>query len=413
MTTYNPSNIIVNVVINKAFKFRIYPTPEQENVLSRQFGASRFIYNYFLRQRTDYYVAHKGNKKQGLTYHDTARMLTELKRQPEYEWMNEANSQSLQQSLRHLDVAYNNFFNKRAEFPKFKSKRSQQSFQVPQHFRLDVKAGRLSIPKLAPLKIVLHRPVEGETKSVTISRSPSGRYFASLLCEVEIKPKPKRMGKEVGIDLGLKSFVVTSEGEHIDPPQYFRQAEKKLATLQRRLSRKQKGSRNREKARLKVARQHEKIANQRADFLHKLSRRIVDESQVIYAESLNVKGMMGNHHLAKSIGDAGWSEFLRQVAYKSEWRGSRFEQIDRFFPSSKRHAQCGYIYQDLQLSEREWTCPECGERVDRDANAAQNILLFGQHSTPKRTAGTAETQRRGRLAWAGRRTRKPPALAVG
>lgn len=235
-------------------------------------------------------------------------------------------------------------------------------------------------------------------KSVTISRTPAGRYFAYILCEVEVKPEPKKCGRVIGLDVGLKSFAVTSDGEKIDPTQYFRAAESKLARLQRQLSRKQKGSQGREKARLKVARQHEKIVNQRVDFLHKLSRRLVDESQAIYVEPLNVKGMMSNHHLAKSIGDAGWGEFARQLEYKSAWSGCHLGQIDRFFPSSKRHAGCGYIYQDLRLSEREWTCPECGELVDRDTNTTQNILTFGQLSDFQRRAGTAQTQRRGSSA---------------
>jgi putative transposase len=401
------------MLVNKAFKFRFYPTPGQEKILAQQFGASRFVYNHFLRQRIDYYAAHRGEKKQSLNYYDTAKMLTALKRHPEYVWLNEANSQALQAALRNLDTAYHNFFEQRAEFPKFKSKRSKQSFHVPQHFVLNVEQGRLTLPKLAPLKIVLHRPVEGEMKSVTVSRTRSGRYFASILCEVEIKPKPKEKGCVIGLDLGLKNFVVTSEGEKIDPPQYFRQAEVKLVRLQRRLSRKQKGSMGREKARLRVARQHEKIANQRINFLHQLSRRLVDESQALYVESLNVKGMMAIHHLAKSIGDASWSEFVRQLEYKGQWYGCHLGQIDRFFPSSKRHAACGYIYQDLRLSEREWTCPECGQTVDRDANAAENILLFGQLSNSQRRAGTAltHTPAETRARQASRRSRKPPASA--
>jgi len=370
----------VNMLIHKAFKFRLYPNIEQQRALQCQFGVCRFVFNHFLRTRMDFYAAHTGEQKQGLNYHDTAKMLTELKQQSGYEWLKEANSQALQQALRHLDTAYRNFFENRAEFPKFKNKRGKQSFTVPQFFTLDVEQGRLNLPKLDLLKIVVHRPLEGTMKSVTISRSPSGRYFASILCEVEIAPKPKRTDKALGIDLGLKSFLVTSDGERIDPPQHYRRTETKLVKLQRQLSRKQQGSKGREKARLKVARLHEKIANQRADFLHQLSRRLVDENQVLYAESLNVKGMAANHHLAKSISDAGWGEFVRQLDYKSGWSGGQFKQLDRFAPSSKRHNTCGYLYQDLRLADREWTCPECGELVDRDHNAAQNILHFGQHS---------------------------------
>lgn len=393
------------MLVMRGYKYRIYPDHEQEQALARQFGACRFVYNHFLRQRIDYYAAHKGDasRKQGLNYHDTALALTRLKRQPEYAWLKEANAQVLQQTLRDLDSAYNNFFNKRADFPCFKSKRSgRQAFRVPQDFNLSEAGRYLELPKLSPIKIVLHRPLEGEAKSVTISRTASGCYFASFLCEVEIKPKPKKRGRVIGLDLGLKHFAVASDGEKIDPPQYFRKAEAKLARLQRELARKQKGSHGREQARLKVARQHEKIANQRADFLHKLSRRLVDESQAIYVEALNVKGMMGNPHLAKSISDAGWGTCLRQLAYKGAWYGCHLGQVDRFFPSSKRHAACGYIYQDLRLSEREWMCPGCGGLVDRDDNAAQNILTFGQLNDPERRRGTRRTQRRGSAAHVGR-----------
>ncbi|MGD0610820.1 MAG: RNA-guided endonuclease TnpB family protein, partial [Anaerolineales bacterium] len=260
------------MVIHQAFKFRLYPNADQRQALSRQFGCSRFVYNFFLRERMDFYAAHKGEKKQDLTFHDTALRLTALKRQPEYAWLCEVNSHALQVALRDLDTAYRNFFAGRGKFPKFKSRRARQSFGVPQRFTLDAEQGRLAIPKLTPLKIVVHRPVRGTLKSVTISCSPSGRYFASILCEVEMQDPPsKRRGKELGLDLGLKSLVVTSQGEKIDPPQFLRRAEEKLGRVQRQLSRKEQGSQNREKARVKVARLHEKVANQRADFLHKLS----------------------------------------------------------------------------------------------------------------------------------------------
>jgi putative transposase len=404
------------MIINQAFKFRLYPNVEQCQALARQFGCTRFVYNYFLRQRMDYYAAHKGEEKQGLNYSDTARMLTTLKRQPEYAWLHEVNSQALQVALRNLDAAYGNFFAGRAKFPRFKSRRDKQSFGVPQHFTLDIERGWLTLPKLTPLKIVVHRSVTGTLKSVTITRSPSGRYFASLLCEVEVQDRPlKRKGKEIGLDLGLKSFVVTSQGEKIDPPQHLRQAEKKLCRLQRQLSRKQKGSQNREKARVKVARLHEKVANQRADFLHKQSRRLIDESQAIYVEDLNVKGLLTNHHLAKSISDAGWGEFLRQLQYKGTWYGCRLEAIGPFFPSSKLCHRCGYCKTDLTLAEREWDCPECHTHHDRDVNAALNILCEGRaKSAMERRAGIARTQTPGetRVCWAGLRTRKLPALAV-
>ena len=373
--------------VNKSYRFRLYPNKEQEQILVRQFGACRFVFNHFLRARIDYYAMHKDERKKGLSYYDTARMLTKMKRQPEYVWLNEANSQSLQQSLRHLDAAYSNFFNKKAKFPRFKSKRDKQSFTVPQNFWTEDE--HLRIPKVSPIRIVEHRPIEGEVKHTTISKVPSGKYYASFCCEVDLpEPQPKPKGKEIGIDLGLKSFLVASNGERIDAPKYLRQAEKRLARLQRRLSRRKKESHGREKARIAVARQHEKVANQRSDFLHKLSRRLVDENQAIYVESLNVKGMLANHCLAKSIADAGWGEFLWQLKYKGFWHGCYLGEIDRFFPSSKRHHACGWINKALTLADREWVCQGCGEIVDRDWNAAQNILTFGQASR----AGAARTE---------------------
>jgi len=377
LDNYNSFLYIVTMIINKAYSFRIYPSDNQIEPLAQHFGSCRFVYNYFLRKRIDFFAENKGKEKQGLTYHDTAIMLTQLKRSPEYVWLNGVNSQSLQQSLRRLDVAYNNFFNKRTNFPNFKKKHSKQSFLVPQRFDIDVEKSLLRIPNFKPIKIILHREIEGTIKSVNLSKTPSGKYFASILCEIEKVVKQKQAGGEIGIDLGLKSFVVTSEGETIPAPKFLRTSQGKLARLQCLLSRKAKGSNRRKKTRIKVARIHDKISNQRNDFLHKLSHRLVSENQAIFAEDLNVKGMMANHCLAKSISDAGWSEFIRQIKYKSEWNGVYFGQIDRFFPSSKRHFSCGWINESLTLKDREWTC-QCGQVVQRDFNAAQNILLFGQ-----------------------------------
>lgn len=377
------------MLIRKAYKFRLYPNQEQQENLVRQFGCARFVYNHFLRQRIDHYAA----TGKGLSYHMTAKLLTDLKCTAGFEWLQEANAQALQQSLRDLDTAYKNFFDMRAAFPSFKSKHDKQSFRVPQAFR--VEDDRLIIPKTSPIKIVVHRPIEGVMKQVTLSRTKSGRYFASILCEVEI-PEPEYKGGAIGIDLGLTDFIVTSDGEREPTPKYLRRAEKRLKRLQRCVSRRQKGSKGREKARRELAKQHEKVANQRGDFLHKLSRRLVDENQVITVESLHVKGMMRNHHLAKSIADAGWSEFVRQLKYKGEWYGCEVQQVDRFFPSSKRCHECGYINQALTLAQREWACPACGVLHDRDVNAAQNILTFS-------TAGTAG------IDADGERVRQPPA----
>lgn len=383
------------MIINKAHKFRLYPTDSQKELFAQHFGSCRFVYNHFLRKKIDFYTENKGKKKQGLTYNDTALFLTQLKNSPEYIWLKGVNSQSLQQSLRCLDVAYNNFFNKRAEFPAFKSKHNKQSFLVPQHFRIDIANGLLSIPKFQPIKIVLHRKIEGITKSINISKTPSGKYFASILCEIESSVKPKKRGSQIGIDLGLKSFAVISNGERIDTPKFFRKSEKKLIRLQQILSRRKKGSNRRNKARIKVARMHEKIANQRNDFLHKLSHRLVGENQAIFAEDLHVKGIMANHRLAKFVSDSGWSELVRQIKYKSEWNGVYFGQIDRFFPSSKRHFHCGWINESLSLKDREWTCQGCGQVVDRDFNAAQNILLFGQLNMVGQELSKPKRSRRG------------------
>lgn len=381
------------MIANKAYKFRLYPNESQKPLLAQHFGSCRYTYNHFLRQRIDFYTLNKGSEKQGLTYQDTSKMLTELKKQPETIWLKDVNSQSLQQSLRCLDVAYHNFFNKRAAFPKFKNKHGKQTFQVPQRFTVDVENNCLRIPVLGPIKAVFHREIEGKSKSITISKTPAGNYFASILCEVEKEVKPKSQGGEIGIDLGLKSFFVASTGEIVDAPKFLRSAEMKLARLQRLHSRKVKGSNRKGKARRKVARIHEKIANRRNDFLHKLSHRLVRENQAIYAEDLNVKGMTANHCLAKSVCDASWSEFIRQIKYKSEWSGVHFGQIDRFFPSSKRHFSCGWINQSLTLKDRVWTCQGCGQTVDRDFNAAQNILQFGKL---QRTDGQSGTKRPGR-----------------
>lgn len=368
------------MIIHKAFRFRLYPNQEQRQTLAKQFGTARFVFNHFLRRRLDQYAASKEDERvKPLNYHGCAIELTVLKRQPETVWLQEANAQALQQSLRDLDKAYNNFFQKRAAFPKFKKKGNKQSFRVPQAFHL--RDGKLVIPKCSPLSIVQHRDIEGAVKSVTVTKTPAGKYFASFACEVEVE-EPAFTGDVLGIDLGLSAFLTTSEGEKVENPKYLRTAERKLKHLQRKLSRCQKGSNGREKARHRVACQHEKIANQRKDFLHKLSHQLTSENQALYLEDLHVRGMLKNHHLAKSINDAGWAEFDRQVSYKGRWHGCHVGHVDRFFPSSKRCHVCGFINDGLTLKDRTWTCPECQTRHDRDHNAALNIKLF------KSTGGT-------------------------
>jgi len=377
LTVYKDCDIRINMKINKAFKFRIYPNSQQKQFLAQSFGCARFVYNRFLRQRIDYYA----ENAKGLNYFDNSTALTQLKKQPEFEWLNNINSQSLQMSLRNLDTAYNNFFNKHAKFPNFKKKSNKQSFGVPQHF--SIHDNMLDIPKCKGIKIRLHRDIEGTMKSVTVSRTPSGKYFASILCELEI-PEPVFTGNEIGIDYGIKAFITTSDGEIIESPNYLRKSELKLKRLSRRLSRKQPSAKNRYKAQKLLARQHEKVSNQRQDFLHKLSKQLVSDNQAIYIESLAIRNMIQNHCLAKSISDSGWSTFVNMLKYKRQWFGCRIIEIDRWFPSSKRCHVCGYINDNLTLKDRSWLCPECNTNHDRDVNAAINILTFGR-------AGIAQT----------------------
>lgn len=357
--------------INKAYKFRIYPDDQQKQFLAQSFGCARFVYNYFLRQRIDHYA----ETGKGLTYPNNANALTQLKKQTEYEWLNDINSQSLQSALRNLDVAYHNFFNKSAKFPKFKKKSNKQSFSVPQNFSIHDNV--LDIPKCKGIKIKLHRDIEGTMKSVTISRTPSGKYFASILVETEI-PDPVYSGGEIGIDYGVKTFITTSNGEIIESPNYLRKSEKKLKQLSKSFSKKQPNAKNRYKAQKQLARQHDKVSNQRQDFLHKLSKQLTCDNQAIYIESLAIRNMIQNHCLAKSISDSGWNTFVNMLKYKGQWYGCHIIEIDRWFPSSKRCHVCGYINDNLTLKDRSWLCPECNTDHDRDVNAAINILTFGR-----------------------------------
>lgn len=360
--------------VKRAYRFRFYPTPAQEQILAKTFGCARFVYNYMLRLRTDAWY----QRQERIDYHKTSAALTALKKEPEFVWLNEVSSVALQQSLRHLNSALLNFFAKRAGYPAFKRKDGPQSVEYTKSaFKWDGKTLKLAKME-SPLNIRWSRtlPKAAKVTTVTVSKDAAGRHFVSLLCDDAVQPKPESVG-QVGIDLGLTHFAILSTGEKIAAPEAFRKNEAKLAKLQRRLAKKQKGSANRRKARLKVARLHAKIADSRKDFLHKLSTRLINENQVIAIETLAVSNMQKNHCLAKSISDAGWSEFVRQLEYKALWYRRELVGIDRWYPSSKRCSDCGYTVKSMPLKVREWTCPECGAIHDRDINAARNVLAAG------------------------------------
>ncbi|HAE84802.1 MAG TPA: transposase [Ktedonobacter sp.] len=358
----------------KAYKYRFYPSDEQKRILTQTFGCCRYVYNWALRQRTDAYYQH-GER---LYYEGTAQRLVTLKKQEETLWLNEVSSVPLQQALRHLDKAFRNFFEGRADYPTFKKKRIQQSATYASNaFIWNGQA--LTLAKMdAPLDITWHRPLPDGCKpsSVTITKDEAERYFVSILVEEDIAPL-EVTPKMVGLDLGLKSMVITSDGHTYGNPRFFVKDEKKLAKAQRRHAKKKKGSKNRAKARLNVARIHQKIADRRRDYQHQLSARIIRENQVVCVESLQVKHMVKNHCLAKAISDVGWSEFVRQLEYKAEWYGRTLVRIDKWYPSSKRCFDCGHILDSLTLDVRSWICPECGVQHDRDINAAKNVLAAG------------------------------------
>ena len=303
--------------------------------------------------------------------------MKELKREDDFKWLKEVNSQVLQQSLMNLETAYGNFFRKKSKFPKFKKKLNNQSFRVPQHIK--IADSKISVPKFNEGIIInLHRPLEGTIKSATFSKTPTNKYFVSILCEVPKKTKGKT-NKEVGIDLGIADFIVLSNGEKIKNPNFNRKQKKALSKAQKHLSKKTKGSKRQQKQRVKVARIHEKINNSRKDFQHKLSTKLINEYDLISLESLSVKNMIKNHKLAYSISDSGWSSFISMLEYKALWYDKKVIKIDRWYPSSKTCSCCDYIVDKLPLSVRRWKCPKCSQEHDRDINAAKNILRQGKN----------------------------------
>jgi putative transposase len=356
--------------IHRTYKFELLPNEEQKTLLDKHFGCVRYIYNHFLNERREQYQSDKKTDN----YYGQAKTLTELKKKEDTIWLKEVNSQTLQFALRSLDTAYVNFFRGNAKFPRFKSRKNKNTFTVPQHTK--VVGGRIFLPKFkGGVKVNIHREIKGEVGKFTISKTPTGQYFVSILTEQEYNPK-KKTGKSVGIDLGLKDFAITSDGIKFKNNRYTKQYARELKKAQQHLSRKQKGSNGFEKQKFKVAKIHEKITNTRQDTLHKVSNEIVNNYDVICLEDLNIKGMIKNRKLSKHIADASWGMFVRFVEYKANWNDKTVVKINRWYPSSKTCNVCGYINQDLNLSDREWTCNN-GHVLDRDLNASINILKEG------------------------------------
>ncbi len=381
------------MLVRQAFRYRLSPKGEQQTALAVQFGHARYVWNHALALRQDAYR----ERKESIPFYDLKRRITALKGDADHAWLRDADSQVLQAKVEDVERAYRNFFEGRARFPRFKRKDGPQSVRYPQRFRF--KDGRVYLPKVGWVKAIFHRAMEGTPKNVTVSRTKSGDYYASVQCEREIDPAP-HSGPVVGVDVGLTHLAILSTGEKIEHPRHLRRAEKRLARLQQSLSRKHKGGRNRGRARVLVARQHEHVANARRDTLHKLSHRLTHDFGTVRMETLNVRGMLKNHSLAKGIADSGWATLVGMCRYKAGWRGGTFEHIDRFYPSSKTCHVCDLKNEALTLADREWTCIGCDTLHDRDINAARVIA-----SAP--TAGAAERTSVGRL----RKTTSPSGVA--
>ena len=358
----------------RAFKYRFYPTPEQETLLRCTMGCTRLVYNRALAVRTQAWY----DEKKRVGYSDTSALLTEWKKQDDLQFLSEVSSVPLQQGLRHLQKAFSNFFEGRAKYPTFKKKRNGGNAEFTKS-AFKFRNGQVFLAKSSlPLPIRWSRelPKGATPTTITVKLSPAGRWTVSLLVDVEIEPLPP-CSNEIGVDLGVTSLVALSDGKKIANPKGFNAKRRKLKKAQKALSRKQKGSNNRHKARLKVAKVHQEIADARKDFIHKLTIRLVRENQTIAVEDLALKNMVKNRKLALSTTDASWGELVRQLEYKCDWYGRTLVKIDRWFPSSKRCGKCGHIVEKLPLNIREWDCPNCGAHHDRDINAAQNILAAG------------------------------------
>lgn len=363
----------------KAFKYELNPTVAQRTILAKHFGCTRFVYNWGLNEKSKAYKETGKN----ISCFDLIKRVTQMKKEQETEWLSEVHSQPLQMALRNLDNAFTNFFKKRASFPNFKSKNRHQSFQYPQGVK--VKENKIFLPKIGWVHFFKSREILGKIKTVTVSITPTGRHFVSILCDTGLtKPDKKEKKKDttVGVDLGIKVFAYTSNGKVFENQRHLVKSLKKLRVEQRSLARKKKGSKRREIQRLKVAKLHEKVCNQRKDLNHKVSTELVLNFDTVCLEDLNVSGMIKNRKLAKHIQDAGWRQFRTFVEYKCDWYGKNFVAIGRFEPSSKMCNHCGHINKELKLSDRNWTCSNCQRTVERDFNAALNIKDFGLGTQP-------------------------------
>ena len=364
-------------VMLRAIKVRLYPTNEQAQALAFQFGAMRWVYNYALAWRSE-----AGSKRgESVSKRQTLDRLVSLKRDPETAWLKQADSQGLQQSVIHLDEAMQRFFRKQGRYPRFKSRHDRQSLSYPQRVKVVADGRALRLPKVGDVKAVVHRDIVGKIKTVTVSRTQTGKYFASILCEDALEAPDKinaiAAADVVGVDLGVKHLAVESTGAKQSNPRFLKRAAANLRRKQKALSRKQAGSANRAEARLRVAKAHEKTKNARNDFQHKLSRRLIDENQAVCVETLKVKNMLQNRQLSKHIADAAWGELVRKLEYKANWTGKRLVRIDPWFASSKTCSTCGEKVAILPLDIRRWQCQACGQQHDRDVNAAENIRRQG------------------------------------